>query len=171
MTNEILENLLYDGEGGALTFKGVRYLLIRPETLVTWQKAVEEALGTEAAKLLFRGGREGGRLSTRAYQEKFGCSAAEAAAFMGRMGGFIGWGRFTLEELDPDRRRLTLQVVNSPFARAYGSSPEGVCHLIRGVFAGVAEAVLGVDVEAREVACEARGDPSCRFEFRGKERE
>ena len=47
MTNEILENLDYADDGGALLYKGVRYLLIRPETISEIQKALIEEIGAE----------------------------------------------------------------------------------------------------------------------------
>ena len=48
-----------DGTGG-LTYRGSRYLLVRPETLVALQKAVEAALGERAPACLVAGGRSGG---------------------------------------------------------------------------------------------------------------
>src|SRR5204862_448849 len=44
-----------DGRGG-LTYRGSRYLLVRPETLVALQKAVEAALGERAPACLVAGG-------------------------------------------------------------------------------------------------------------------
>ena len=39
--NSVLSELSYSAERGALEFKGVRYLLIRPETLRSLQEASE----------------------------------------------------------------------------------------------------------------------------------
>ncbi len=36
-------------EHGQLTFKGIRYILIRPDTIVDFQKAVEAAVGQKSA--------------------------------------------------------------------------------------------------------------------------
>jgi hypothetical protein len=52
-----------DGRGG-LALGGARYLLIRPETLVALQKAVEAALGERAAACIAAGG-AGGRRAGR----------------------------------------------------------------------------------------------------------
>jgi V4R domain len=51
--------LAADGRG-RLVLGGARYLLIRPETLVGLQKAVEGALGERAAACIAAGGRAGG---------------------------------------------------------------------------------------------------------------
>ena len=75
MENPILEALEFDEEGEAISFAGVRYLLIRPETLVEFQRALEERLAGEAKKLLYRGGFAGGQ---------------------------IGWGKFQLEQSDSE---------------------------------------------------------------------
>lgn len=162
-TNDIVQELAWDAAGGRLSFKGVRYLLIRPETLVDFQKALERTLGERAGELLFQGGFTGGSLSARKYKEHFGYSDEETVAFMCRMGGQIGWGHFALEELDASAGRLVVRVEGSPFAEAYGPADHGVCHLIRGVLAGLAAAIFDAEVAATEVACAAQGAPLCRF--------
>ena len=163
MENEILQGLEWDAEWGRLTFKEVRYLLIRPETLIDFQKAVEAELGERTGELIYAGGYTGGSLSSRRYKEVFGYSDEEIVNFMCRMGGQIGWGRFEVEALDPTAGRLVVRVYDSPFAEAYGPSDHGVCHFIRGVMAGLAAGIFGADVRAVETECAARGDPHCRF--------
>ena len=159
----ILDQLAWDSDTGAITFNGVRYLLIRPETLANWQEAVEQhdALAGEKA---FSGGLAGGRLSGRGFAQQMGMTPPQMVDFMLEMGCQIGWGRFILEELSQDR--LVVKAYNSPFAVAHSPAEHGVCHLIRGVFAGVAEAILGSQVTAVEEECLAKGDKYCRFIFK-----
>lgn len=166
MDNEILQGLEWDSEGGRLTFNEVRYLLIRPETLVDCQKAVEAEMGRRAGELIFAGGFTGGSLSSRRYKEVFGYSDEEIVGFMCGMGGQIGWGRFELVELDAGAGRLVVQVHNSPFAEAYGTADHGVCHFIRGVMAGLGAGIFDAEVEAVETRCAAKGDAHCRFDVR-----
>ncbi len=163
MENEILQGLEWDAEQGRLSFKEVRYLLIRPETLVDFQKAVEAELGERTGELIYLGGYTGGSLSSRRYKEVFGYSDAEIVGFMCRMGGQIGWGRFELLELDSEAGRLVVRVHGSPFAEAYGTADHGVCHFIRGVLAGLGAGIFDAEVEAMENQCAARGDPHCQF--------
>ncbi|HEX9076369.1 MAG TPA: XylR N-terminal domain-containing protein, partial [Anaerolineae bacterium] len=92
MENSILADLKFDAQRGALLYNDVRYLLIRPETLIAFQKAAEEKLGAGADQLLFAGGYTGGTLSARRYREVFGFSDEESVAFMAKMGMEIGWG-------------------------------------------------------------------------------
>jgi predicted hydrocarbon binding protein len=163
MDNSILSELIYDTDDGALRFKGVRYLLIRPETLASFQHALEVEAGPEVAgELLYAGGFTGGQLSGQRYREALGLSNAEAVAFMCHMGTEIGWGAFALETLAP--ARLVVAVTHSPFAAAYGTSDHAVCHLIRGVLGGLAAGLWNGAVVAHETTCAARGDETCRFE-------
>lgn len=163
MKNPFLEALEFNEDRGAISFKGVRYLLIRPETLAEFQKALEERIGGEAEELLYRGGFTGGFLSTKKYKEEFGYGDEEILQFMMGMGGQIGWGKFQMEEFNPGVKRLVATVKTSPFAMAYGKSPQPVCHLTRGVMAGMGQALFGKAIAAAETQCLAKGDDLCRF--------
>jgi predicted hydrocarbon binding protein/ActR/RegA family two-component response regulator len=161
--NEILNEIEYDGQKGALHYKGVRYLLIRPETLAAMQKAMESVCGKEAGEIIFQGGFEGGLLSAKKYKELHEFSKEGILDFMVMMGSQLGWGAFHLSLFDPAAGRLTIEVGNSPFAAAYGEASEGVCHFIRGVVSGLATVILGKNITASETSCIARGDRKCSF--------
>lgn len=167
MNNSILSELEFDAEHGALLYKGVRYLLIRPETLDMFYKAVEEQIGEHAHHAMHRGGFTGGSLSAKKYRDVFGLDAAESVAFMARMGTEIGWGKIEIARLDLAQRVLEVTVASSPFALAHGYTNHGVCHLIRGVFAGLASGIFDCNVESREVECLAMGNPQCRIIIQG----
>ena len=165
--NSILSELVYHPDEGSLRFKSVRYLLIRPETLASFQKALEAEVGWEkTGDILYAGGFTGGKLSGQKYKSTFGLSDREAVEFMCQMGREIGWGHFKLLELDPEVYYMLVEVTGSPFASAYGEAADsGVCHLIRGVLGGLGEGIFGEPVVAQEVRCTAMGDERCRFEI------
>jgi predicted hydrocarbon binding protein len=165
MKNEILEKISFVPDKGGLFFKDVRYLLIRPETLVTFQKAIEKELGRKASEILYQSGFQGSTLSSNRYREVLGLSDEKIIYFMIEMGSQIGWGRFELERFDPSQKSLAVKVYHSPFAEAYGSSTKSVCHFIRGVLGGMATTVFGREMIAKELACISMGDPCCRFEI------
>ncbi|MBI5035253.1 MAG: XylR N-terminal domain-containing protein [Chloroflexi bacterium] len=167
MNNSIIADLKFDEERGALLYNDVRYLLIRPETLIAFQKAAEETLGVRADDLLFAGGYTGGTLSAKKYREVFGLTDAQSVEFMAKMGTEIGWGKFTVSSFSVASCTLDLIVESSPFATAYGKSERGVCHLIRGVFAGLARGIFGREVIANEEECLAMGHTHCKFVIRG----
>jgi len=137
------------------------YILIRPETLIGVQKAVEAALGPAAAECLAAGGRAGGGRATAG----LGGAAPARVARLLAQGGEIGWGEFTLERLTATA--LAVSVARSPFARAYGGATAPVCHLTRGVLEALAATVLAHPASIRETACAAMGAPRCRFETVG----
>lgn len=161
--NTILGNLVYNDAEGSLRYKGVRYLLLRPETLGKLLKAVEPMAGDLAGEALYAGGFTGGLLSSKTYQEMHGLTDQETIAFMMRMGREIGWGRFSLERYDPGEGLLSVLVSGSAFAEAYGASDRPVCHLIRGIVAGMGSALMGKDCNALETDCAAAGAECCRF--------
>ncbi len=53
--NSIIDQLRYDPVSGALNYRDVRYLLIRPETIVGFQKTIEKHSRTGAQEALFQG--------------------------------------------------------------------------------------------------------------------
>jgi hypothetical protein len=53
MDNKILKELKFVAEKGGLFYRDVRYLLVRPETLAAFQKAIEEELGEKASQILY----------------------------------------------------------------------------------------------------------------------
>jgi predicted hydrocarbon binding protein len=166
--NSILDELVYDQSSGSLLYKGVRYLLIRPETIAGFQKDLVESCGIQAEDKLFTGGYAGGSLSAQKYKALHNFSDHQIIEFMMNMGNQIGWGHFSLDRYDPAAKRLCVSVKNSPFAQAYGKSSNGVCHLTRGVLAGMAAVLFAGDCTADEVKCLARGDACCRFEITAK---
>lgn len=164
MKNEILGELSFDSEKGGLFYREVRYLLIRPEVLVTFQKEIERELRERAGRILFQSGFQGGSLSAKKYREVFHFSNEEIIRFMVEMGPQIGWGRFELEALNLVKKEFAVKVYHSPFAEAYGSSAVPVCHFIRGVLSGMATVVFEKEIQATEVLCFAKGDGVCKFE-------
>ncbi|OGP73214.1 MAG: hypothetical protein A2V86_13335 [Deltaproteobacteria bacterium RBG_16_49_23] len=166
MENKILKDLCFAPERGGLFYKEARYLLIRPEVLVTFQKEIEKELGEKADRILFQSGFQGGSLSSKKYREVFHFSDEEMVRFMIEMGPQIGWGRFELEGFDPVKKELSVKVYHSPFAEAYGSSTTPVCHFICGVLSGMAGVVFNQESKADEILCLAKGDSFCKFQLR-----
>ena len=154
--NPVLAELAH--EPGALSWRGGRYLLIRPETLAAVQRAVEMALGPMAAECFVAGGRAGGGRAA----SQLGGTPAERVERLIAMGSAIGWGEFALDALTADRLAITVR--RSPFAAAYGASPRPVCHLTRGVLEALTDAAFGARWIVRETECAAVGHAACRFE-------
>jgi predicted hydrocarbon binding protein len=161
--NSILDQLEYDPSSGALTYKGVRYILIRPETIAGFQHALEKINPKATRQAFFQGGFEGGFLSATKYQKMYKFTDLQILEFMMQMGTEIGWGKFRINHYSPDKKLLQVTVDKSPFSETYGKSSNGVCDLIRGVISGLASALFSKDCEATEISCIASGDKKCVF--------
>lgn len=167
MENAILNGLVF--EPGRLLYEDVRYLFIRPEVIATLHKQIEAELGQEkCSEIMTTAGGVGGSKSSQRFKEVFNYSEQEIVEFMCKMGGEIGWGVFSLVHLDVGEGKMVIEVKDSPFAAAYGSSTSSVCHLIRGVIGGMGAGIFGADITSEETTCAAGGDPACRFEVKRK---
>lgn len=138
-------------------------MVIRPETIIGFQKTIEKHDLKGARDALFQGGYQGGYLSAKKFKEQQTLSDSETIKFMMTMGAEIGWGSFQLLEYDLENRKLHIRVKNSAFAQAYGDATEGVCHLISGVLSGLATVLFGRNCVASETECLAKGDRHCVF--------
>ena len=167
MSNEILDRLEFMPDGGALMYKGIRYLLIRPETLIELQRIMEAALGIEkTGQALYHAGHKGGSLSAEKFRQAESRDPEAIVRFMANMGGQLGWGRLEVNSLDAEKGMLELEVFHSVFAETYGQSDAPVCHLIRGVFAGTWGGSIERDVIGLETQCRAvEGPGPCKFIF------
>ncbi len=167
MPNEILENLDYSEDGGALLYSDVRYMLIRPETVIEILKATSEEIGAErAGQFFYSAGRRGGTLSAAHFRRELSLKPDEIVRFMASMGGQLGWGRMEIKNIDKKAGTLELDVYHSVFAEEFGQSELPVCHLIRGVFAGTWGGSIDQEVEGLETRCRAvEGPGPCSFLF------
>lgn len=164
----LLSNLKYDGDRGEILLNNTRYLLIRPETVMTFQREAEAAFGAAIGGILFQGGYRGGRLSAETFGQADGRQDEAIAKFMTEMGTQLGWGKLWISKFSSSDGTLEVVVENSVFAQGYGTSTHPVCHLIKGVFAGVAEVIFQSPVTGEEVSCLAKGDEHCRFSYQVK---
>ena len=164
--NPIIDGLEYEPADGAISREGVRYLLLRPETLVTIQRIMEEELGDGAARILFDAGRAGGASSAKRFREADPDSPGdELFRTFCRLGSSFGWG--SLHVIDgTDDGVFEIEVTNSALAAVYGDSRVPVCHLLRGVLAGIGEILLDTDVIAVELRCRAVDGEPCTFRIR-----
>lgn len=84
-----------------------------------------------------------------------------------RIASVRGWGRFTVAKADVDAGEFIIQTHSSiveEFPPGFGK----VCHIWRGVFAGIVQTVLeSLDMMgtlvSEETRCMADGDPYCEI--------
>lgn len=169
MHNEILKEMSFDPDTGEMSYEGIRYMLVRPDTIMAIYREVERLIGTDVEEVFFKAGRLGGGRTAAGVETTLSISKERLASFMVSMGVKLGWGRNELVEFDMDGRKIRFRVFNSAFAKAYGSSCNPVCHLTRGVMAAVGEMLWGTTVEALETHCAAQGGEFCELVVKGRE--
>jgi len=160
--NPVLENLSFDAASGALDYNGIRYLLIRPETVVEIQKVFEEKFGAEAAYEIFY---QSGFLDTSLTAGKLlgsGLTPLQCVEAMFQMGAYLGWGNFELLKTK-GTENIEVVIHGSPFVRAYGSAEQPVCAILCGALAGIFSALKGEDYKCTEIGCVALEHGHCHF--------
>ncbi len=168
--NKIVADLLFLPEKAELLYNDIRYILIRPDTLIGFQKLVEEALGPIASDLMFKAACNIGSLIGRKFIEGPAGSQRDMIISMLDAANELGWAKMCLKDNKAFPSLIVLEAFNSAFASAYSQSSTPVCHLIRGIFNGALSQMIGPITENREVECLAMGFPKCIFEFRMQKR-
>ncbi|WP_300456057.1 response regulator [Desulfobacula sp.] len=140
--NSILNTLKYDKNTGALTYKDIRYLLIRPETIHEFQVEMEKSLGVKTKEIFYKAGFKGGYLSAKKYKEVFNFSDRQIIDFMLEMGTEIGWGRFSLNDFNEEKGILKICVDNSPFILPGKKTEQSASYLVMGVIGGLASVIF-----------------------------
>jgi len=74
----------------------------------------------------------------------------------------IGLGRLELQVLDLKKKKVIVNVYNSPLPE-YENRKCCCCIFTAGVLAGLFSTLLGKDLNAKEVKCVAKGDLFCQF--------
>src|SRR3990172_4730198 len=160
-----------DPKGGGIRLLGHRHGFLRPEVLVNIQKQLEQTVGASTKGFLYLAGEktaEGGLGMTGEVLAGFDSGSMTIDSFkrLADALAILGCGRFSLDVSDIPAGHFTFNLENSPIAEAYGPSKKPVCHLLAGFLGGVAERFVGREILCEEVACQAQGQPRCRFELR-----
>jgi predicted hydrocarbon binding protein len=163
----MLDNLEELLEGGALMHSGRRYLLLEPASLVDLQKSMDNVVGTAAVgQALYLSAFRQGNVLTAQTREELSLGPEEALHYMSALCRQMGWGRIEITSFSLGGGTLELEVFHSAFAEEYGKAADPVCHLIRGFYAGVWQAVIGCEVEGLELHCRSvEGPGPCTFMF------
>lgn len=160
------DRLVRDAERGEWRDGDTRYLLLRHDSLMGMfrrlaPQARAEALAAFSAAVADAGGRSAAR-----YRATTPGGSAVLLEVFAETAAQLGWGVWTFAQ--PADGELCLDVVNSPFAQAFGPSREPVCAAIAGMAEVIAATIHGRPAVADETRCVAAGAESCRFVARGR---
>lgn len=160
MSADFRQRLTFDPARGELRDGDTRYVMLREDSLMGLFKRLPEPARTDALKAFAASLGESGARSAAHYLARDG-EAGDLLATIAATAAQLGWGVWSFSRGEDEELRL--EVKNSPFARAYGASADGVCAPITGMLGAVASLVFGAPVQAEECACAAAGESSCRF--------
>ncbi len=162
MAPSFRERLVWDAATGEVRDGAVRYMLIRPDALMTAFSALPE----DACRAVLESFRKSivthGAKSAAKYQAQLTASDPSLLALVATTAPQLGWG---IWRLTPEPDGFELQVDNSPFAQGFGPSARPVCTPILGMLEAVS-GLMGTPMALTEVACAATGAACCRFQAR-----
>jgi len=154
--------LVRDGQKGLIVENGIRVIAIRAAAL---QACIEKVVGAAgsivAGTLLYQAGKEIGRISFQSLEDQIGVPD-DALRVIDTLVVDGGWGRCV--DLAVGARTYTVSIKDCPLCHER-KSREPLCHMARGVAAGVLEAYLNKKAKnSKEVKCAAVSGDLCVFE-------
>ena len=155
------DRLVFDDAAGELRDGPRRYLLLRPDALMTMFRLLPPDSRELALDALEQAVHQQGSDSARAYVAHGGGDVEALLTIIECTAPQLGWGNWRFEA---DEERLRLEVQNSPFAQSFGPSEQPVCHAVRGMLRGLADLWLGRQTQSVELQCTAQNHVSCMFE-------
>ena len=169
MTESFRERLEWVPDRGELRDRDIRYMLIRPDSLMGLFQNLGERERTAAFAAFLQSVAEHGRGSVESYRDLGAEEAEELLQTTAETAGQLGWGLWAIEA-DAAAGSLLLTVRNSPFAEGHGPSDVPVYSAITGVLKALTELIYGKPATCEEVHCVAQGNSDCRFEARVRSR-
>ncbi len=151
--------LVWDADSGEIRDGAVRYMLIRPDALMSVFTRLDPETRRTTLAAFGEAVHEFGARSAATYAR---ASAEPLIAIVARTAPDLGWGRWSV---DAGENGTVITVENSPFARGVGTSQDAVCAPIAGMVSAVLGIMNGTPVPVRETDCAAMTPGSaCRFE-------
>jgi predicted hydrocarbon binding protein len=158
---EFQDRLVWDGVAGEIRDGQTRYMLIRPDALMSVFRrlpAAERALALDAFR---RSVTEFGGRSAGNYSAALAPSDGSLLHLIARTAPQLGWGIWTIET---DAESLRVKVTNSPFAAGFGAAEKPVCSPIAGMLQAVAALAFARSMTITESKCSAVQGVFCQFD-------
>lgn len=167
-------DMIRSPEKGEIRIGDERYVLVRGASLInSLIERMENQFGEEVMKeFLYDLAKSIGRIDAEAFAKKLNLQEPPARLSAGPVHfAYTGWAYVDiLPESAPAPDDSYLLVYNHPNTfesehyRAQGRRLERTtCHFSAGYSAGWCSSAFGIEVDAREITCTAKGDAQCRF--------
>lgn len=164
MSNRFDNMPQFDEEKGELVdSRGEDYVVMSAEALRRINKQEELMLGTGSSVIWYNSGKAVGKTDGEKYAGLMKTmEVQDMAEYLKETYSRYGWGFVTFGGIDMNSGQLIFTVRNSPLVRGIrGKEPR--CWFVRGFVEGLVSEILGTEVTALEVACQAVNGNHCEF--------
>lgn len=140
--------------------------------MVNMHREIEETLGRPVYEaMLRRSGAKSARFWCHQQADLLGLPAQDIFAHYLKRLSDRGWGRFSIEALDPQGLTATMTLRDSIYVlEANGQTKASTCYMFDGFLIGAmqfmcdAQGTQAANITCQETACVATDAPECRFE-------
>ncbi|MBO3839394.1 MAG: V4R domain-containing protein [Thermoproteota archaeon] len=154
-----------------LTVEKVRVAIFPLTVLEGFIKTVRNAFDKPISQtILWYQGREVGRTIFESYERVFGLKGARALEFLRVRALLFGWAYMETSKFEELKKTATIRLFDNWECELFKGSKEPQNHFMRGILVGFLTGLFGVETEAVETKCIAKGDAFCEFVVREKVR-
>ncbi|KIG11761.1 Transcriptional regulator [Enhygromyxa salina] len=161
-------------ERGQIHIQGVRYMLMRTDSMsIELQEELRKTFGeTGARQIRYKLGKACGLRDAKLFAERLRIEDPSMRLALGPVHfAHVGWANVHIfDESAPQPNEDFFLVYDHPYSFEAASyiensivSAHPVCHMNAGYSTGWCQVSFGVDLEAEELTCRARGDDQCIF--------
>ena len=149
----------------------VPMILTTRDHITQIQKTHDRILGKEKMEeVMYQSGFESGYDFSTAIANMSALKGEEILNEYLRIASVRGWGRFNIIKTDIDVGEFIIQI-HSSIAEEFQPGEGKVCHIWRGIFAGVVQKVVESlektgTLKSEEIKCMANGDPYCEIQVK-----
>lgn len=170
---EYFSHIEKNTQEGKFLVSGERYVMYRAQSMsIFLRNELGKVLGTGVHQAVYRFGRACGSADARFFIDKFQITDPLEKMMTGPI--YFAHGGYATVEFLPESAPTTdencLFVYNHPtsyeaeaFINADIKPDRPICHLNAGYSAGWVSEVLGMQLDAKEIACRAHGAETCTF--------
>src|SRR5215467_8324018 len=147
--------------GGLVGPGGEDYVIISAEALRRINKQEELMFGSGSFVIWYNAGKQVGRQDGKRLAPM--TSTMELQDFAGHLRdtySMYGWGFIEVGKVDLKTGEIAFRVTNSPLVRGL-LSREPRCWFVRGFAEGLVSEIIGAEVVATELQCQAQGERYC----------
>lgn len=157
---------LLDITDGKIELMNTLVTMIPTSILCEQQKTLIESLGMEKAyNLLYSKAKSGSLSYNQSFIKKRGLAdKRKIIDWQIKIVAFSGWGDLEPALVDFNNNKFLVHFKSSPYPEAYGKAKYAVDFISTGFVAGGLSAAVGMDLDAVETSCRARGDGFCEIE-------